>query len=300
MAKSKKAPQSQGRCMFCGGTGLTKQHLWPDWLNDYVPRQDNHGNLKSESYFGITPDSATSYTSEPAKKVIQGSLGSRKLRQVCEGCNGGWMSKIEEGSKNTILSLMNQDEATLTRSQQFELVSWITLMTMVNEFTDLPMRAIPYRERQYLLIHRLPPSDWNIWIGRHQQGQSEDWTQMNGHHGYLVASNTGEERGLSEETTNALRKDRLALPKNVQSSTFCIKGLVLVVLSSVDPAIKGELAKAVYPDMVKIWPADPGDIIWSQIRAVPDEEMQLRVDYIETILKNYVDRMNAQTTNAQA
>lgn len=300
MAKSKKAPQPQGKCIFCGNTGMSKQHIWTDWMNDYVTRQDNHQNMKLESFLNLTPDSVKGYASDPVKKIHQGSLGSRKLRKVCESCNGGWMSVIENASRTTILSLWDQQEMTLTRSQQLELVAWVTIMTMVGEFTDPPMRAIPAKERQYFLVNQLPPSDWNIWIGRHQQGQSENWTQMYGHYAYVVGPNTEEEHGLNEEAANALMKDRLALPKTVQSSTFCVKGLVLVVLSSIDPAIKTELANATYPDMIKIWPTDPGDIIWFQIRAVPDAEMQPRVDYIKTILQSYVGRLMGKLPNDQS
>ena len=27
-----------GRCIFCNGRGLSKEHMWPDWLKAYIPR----------------------------------------------------------------------------------------------------------------------------------------------------------------------------------------------------------------------------------------------------------------------
>lgn len=25
------------RCIFCGGTPLSKEHIWSEWLHDYLP-----------------------------------------------------------------------------------------------------------------------------------------------------------------------------------------------------------------------------------------------------------------------
>jgi hypothetical protein len=29
-------PQQFGRCIFCGGRGLTKEHVWPKWLRRHA------------------------------------------------------------------------------------------------------------------------------------------------------------------------------------------------------------------------------------------------------------------------
>ena len=41
--RTAKPVESQGRCIFCGGTGLSKEHIWSDWLKSLIPRNDAHG-----------------------------------------------------------------------------------------------------------------------------------------------------------------------------------------------------------------------------------------------------------------
>jgi hypothetical protein len=68
----------RNRCIFCGGTGATKEHIVSDWINDVLP-----GPF------------------EVVKQSGDGSVRSWSLRKldltakvVCKRCNETWMSDI--------------------------------------------------------------------------------------------------------------------------------------------------------------------------------------------------------------
>ncbi len=40
----------QGRCVFCGGTPVTKEHVWSDWLDEVIPRGGYRYEFRRERY----------------------------------------------------------------------------------------------------------------------------------------------------------------------------------------------------------------------------------------------------------
>ncbi len=87
-------------CIFCGGSGLTKEHIWPKWIRRNVPRS------------GITLNKHTITTGykdgfpivSPGMQRRPGDLLDQTRRCVCKKCNNGWMSRIE-GEAHELLSL---------------------------------------------------------------------------------------------------------------------------------------------------------------------------------------------------
>ena len=49
MSKKSKA---QGKCIFCGGEGLTKEHVWPNWIKSVLPRDSTEHH--TQYTLGIT------------------------------------------------------------------------------------------------------------------------------------------------------------------------------------------------------------------------------------------------------
>jgi hypothetical protein len=128
--------QSPRRCIFCGGTGLSKEHIWSDWLGKIIPRSDDH----SQSIIRDVPGPDRIRIVEPFLYSHQGSMNSRKLRNVCKKCNNGWMSAIVNRAKPS---------AEMIR----DLAAWISLSSVMAEFTDLRTAVIPATDRKHLWIH---------------------------------------------------------------------------------------------------------------------------------------------------
>jgi hypothetical protein len=96
-----------GRCIFCGGSGLTKEHLLADWLREIFPR-----TAKDTHTFGTIE----SWTPKPrfVQRVKQGHAGSRKVRKVCGPCNSGWIGAIDDAAKQAIVPLIHGQSVVVT------------------------------------------------------------------------------------------------------------------------------------------------------------------------------------------
>ena len=104
MAKTPKRSNLRppGRCIFCGGGGLSKEHMWADWLHAYIPR--------------IAPEHRTRSTlihlenQEISTQRRAGDPHSRRIRCVCGPCNNGWMSALQEKTKPFMVPMLKVKE----------------------------------------------------------------------------------------------------------------------------------------------------------------------------------------------
>jgi hypothetical protein len=87
---SKGAP---GRCKFCGGTEMSKEHIFGEWLEPLFPGGEN----RQESIFEGTPtDSINDPTKFRTDKKIPGGVHKKQSRNFCIPCNTVWMHDIVE------------------------------------------------------------------------------------------------------------------------------------------------------------------------------------------------------------
>jgi hypothetical protein len=152
--------QVGGRCVFCGGRGLTKGHVWPDWLNKILPKTATHHEQETGKF-------NTFETAVPGPKHVvktaQGHARSRKPRNTCVRCNGGWMSLIEDHARSCATRLIFDLPQLMDLRDQDSIASLLTLIAMRLEFLG-DMRAISDEERDWLRYYREPSEDWKIWI----------------------------------------------------------------------------------------------------------------------------------------
>jgi hypothetical protein len=69
--------QAGGRCAFCGDHGLTKGHVWPDWLNRILPKSATHHEQETGKFNTFE---AAVLGPKHVIKVGQGHARSRKPR----------------------------------------------------------------------------------------------------------------------------------------------------------------------------------------------------------------------------
>src|ERR1035438_8110347 len=86
-------------CIFCPNTVNSREHVWPMWIHE---RKD-FGPLNFRRGDGVV-------TVIPDPKVT--------ARLVCDICNNGWMSKLEEPNIPIISCMMQDISMTLDREQQ--------------------------------------------------------------------------------------------------------------------------------------------------------------------------------------
>jgi hypothetical protein len=113
-AKAGKQKQA-GRCVFCGGHGLSKEHVFSEWLKRVFPATASHSQQTIHATLDL-------YTGEafvhPNFKDRQGSFHSRKIRNVCAKCNNGWMSGIVDRAKPIVGPMMSDEAAALSVANQ--------------------------------------------------------------------------------------------------------------------------------------------------------------------------------------
>jgi hypothetical protein len=91
-----------------------------------------------------------------------------RINCVCQKCNNGWMSDIENENKPHMLPMMHGKEISLTPSQQKSLTRWAILKTMILD-GGYPKRIKFYDNSERLGIK--PPSPFFplstlAWLGR--------------------------------------------------------------------------------------------------------------------------------------
>ncbi|AUN26511.1 hypothetical protein RSJ21_15235 [Clostridium botulinum] len=86
------------KCVFCGGTKLSKEHIFAQWLLKELDIYDNNVSMTHASFIGIP----VSNRNHPFSKLVNGL--------VCEKCNNGWMSQLEEDCQKHIINFMNMNE----------------------------------------------------------------------------------------------------------------------------------------------------------------------------------------------
>lgn len=202
----------QGRCIFCGGLGLTKEHIWPDWLS---------GHLQSESPYHLYGTGIKTSDKKHTEQISRrtGSILSRKLRIVCGYCNNGWMSRLQNKAKPILLPLITgaSQNFSLASADAKVIAAWATMFTMVVEFADPKTIAVSEEERKEFSISQEPKRNWNIWFGLGpKESKDKPWDFM--HYGWSVEAFPD-----NEEMTARYR---------AQSTTFLVGTIFFLTYSS--------------------------------------------------------------------
>lgn len=130
------------KCIFCGRGGLTREHIWPDWAASLLPDAPQSLFIRQVGTVGSVRAPAIAYN-----RKTQGGVKKHKVQAVCERCNRGWMSQLEEGAKPIIAALIEGRACTLLQTGLQILREWITLKLMVAEHDTRGLAVIPASER---------------------------------------------------------------------------------------------------------------------------------------------------------
>jgi len=148
--------QNGRSCIFCDNVRLTKEHVWAKWLRDYIPGPPSGYSISGQVVY---PD-----TIERQIEHRQADHRNMTVRHVCEECNNGWMSQLQNLCKGIIIPLLKGQYTTLHRRRQTLLAAWICMTVMVCEYTQRDKIAVSRRDRRFLKKLQRPPSYWRIWI----------------------------------------------------------------------------------------------------------------------------------------
>src|ERR1043165_4008384 len=119
------AENGRRRCVFCDGKDLTLEHAWPDWICKLVTTAE----------LEVVGPRVKRW---PATKI------GIKVRQVCEGCNNGWMADMEKETKPILMPMLvgPQSHIQLTVPDQEKLAIWAYKTALMVGLIG-PVRNIP-------------------------------------------------------------------------------------------------------------------------------------------------------------
>lgn len=238
--------RGQGRCIFCGSTGLTKEHMWADWLRSYIPRElTGHRVRVSTIHFDQSKE----------ETIFQrtGDPHSRRIRCVCLPCNTGWMSRLQENAKPFLIPPLRGEGSGFHRRAQTAVSAWIAMMVMVAEHIAQGQVAIAQSDRNYLREHGVAPPHWRIWIAKHARKTYPLFT-----HNVMSFGTKEEFERLGGITAK--------VPSNTQTTTICLGKYLLVHIMSSDVAWSIVRRLPPPPPIAdafnQIWPIKTGTLRW--------------------------------------
>ena len=270
--RTAKRVKSQGRCIFCDGTGLSKEHIWSDWLKSLIPRNDAHGQ-----YWGsMHRDSGSGdikWTEPRGNAARQGSVLQRKVRNVCKRCNNGWMSRVVDRAKPGAKQLILGETAQLNRQMQTDLAAWIGSTTIIQEFANCyGVPRIPPQDRAALMDAGAPPLSWSIWIASYA---GEWWAPMGHYHIPMSYS-----KPQTDDGPNLSGGE-------LQLTTFTLGEFLVHVFTSTQAdmveAYRSYIGGASNPEKLpQLWPIVTDTMNWPPFSPFRDHEVDsLAFDWVE-------------------
>jgi hypothetical protein len=136
-------------CIFCGGSPVTREHLWPEWILGK-----------------IQPTNIAGFIGKNRNLEVGREL---KVRTVCKPCNGGWMSDLEGVSKTLIEPRMDDISAFLNLTEQSTISAWTVKTAMVLDSTTMGVKPLFYTQRErddIRLSSKIPPKTY-VWLARY-------------------------------------------------------------------------------------------------------------------------------------
>jgi hypothetical protein len=235
-------PKKLHECIFCRRTDMSKEHVWADWLRNYIPKNmPSYSSLSAVAY-----PTQTEFT----KQKISGDIQSRKLRVVCERyCNNGWMSRLQESAKPYVLPLVLGQATAMDAASQGIVAAWIAMTAIVAEYFDPSKAAVSYAQRQYFCKNQTVPPNWKIWIGHYVRG---NWPAYLVHNPLPISS-----------AQHRIGRTDTGLPRpNTQTTALVVGELYIFAASSATDVfdrweVPGEGAK-----LAQIWPLRRNIVGW--------------------------------------
>lgn len=239
-------------CAFCGVTltnkNISREHLWGDWLRDYVPRTFVRTEHMGTIRMVVVHEDGRTVSLE---QVVRGKLDrpgdphAQRLRIVCRTCNNGWMSVIQEQAKAHLVPYTRWEWPSLSPESIEPISAWACLFTMVLEFAHIDTMATTPEQRRALMQTGRPPDDWVVWAGRFKGTR---WRGSFNHFGL---------GGLAWQTSSLEpppSATALAPLHTAQSTAFCLGSLFLFTFSTRGPLQVDSDRLAAFAGIRRIWP----------------------------------------------
>jgi hypothetical protein len=123
------------RCVFCGGSGLTLEHVIPQWLSRHV--------------LEVTGGNGFSVSGAIMRGRRRVPIIDAQVKRACESCNTGWMHDLEEDCREAIAAMIDGVTVDMGPRGQTQLGRWAIKTAAMVEFTT-PARTFSGADRAEL------------------------------------------------------------------------------------------------------------------------------------------------------
>ena len=147
-------------CIFCGSRANSNEDVWPKWVLKLLRKSDDE----------IVPMKTHRYQQPPREYSTADS--ALKVGNVCEGCNNGWMSKLENEVKSILCPMILGTSGTLTASHQGRIVTWLTKTAMMYDSMDKGEVFYDELDRHHFRKAVTPFLDTHAWLGCYSESSS--------------------------------------------------------------------------------------------------------------------------------
>jgi hypothetical protein len=190
----------------------------------------------------------------------QGHSGSKKVRNVCNACNNGWLSKeIESRAKPILLRLIRGEILSIDDDAQRILSIWAAKIVMTGEYVSSSGQVVSQTERTQLMNTLEPPQGWHIWVGSYG---GEDYRELS------LFQHAG---GLRIPSVD----DADAVPHNFEVSAIGIGDALFLVMNSSWPRLWPTISKIVEEQgagLCRLWPRSGNSISWPRWTILSDKD----------------------------
>ena len=171
-------------CVFCGRTGVTREHVIPSWLGTLL--RDHHGG---DFMWHVLPDPVPPPGTilppeafEGSGPGVQGRIWRAKgtdivTRRVCDACNFGWLNDLEGAARPYITSMVEGRKTRLPPAAQTIVAAWAAKTALMLRFVRQPFHPPNSSDLRHLRNERKPPSSATVWLAWHEGG-AQAWCQL--------------------------------------------------------------------------------------------------------------------------
>jgi hypothetical protein len=131
--------QACGRSWTSGQVRKSKEHILGDWVKKL---EKNHPPEHRSYSGGFEYDESSNALVEIQAEIVQRKAGllTRQTREICEDCNTGWMSALEDAAKPIIVNLARSAKTGITIPLDYktrrQLALWAEKTALTDELTS--------------------------------------------------------------------------------------------------------------------------------------------------------------------
>jgi hypothetical protein len=240
------------QCVFCGGVGLTREHVIPRWLTKVLPEQERWRG--QDQAIVHLPQGAQPSTLVLPHREMPEPFNQATVRSVCETCNSGWMNQLEETCRTTITALVGGQPQALDVASATALATWAIKTSLMAQLTSSATSSALEPAYHDLFRDRCPAANAHVWAAA---VKSDDWALRIESIGILV----GTEDHLPD----------MEDPPNTLVATLGLGRLLLqAIITTLPSLVCPPLADICDGAVVSLWP-DPAPVMLPPARALDSQ-----------------------------